>query len=296
LTSVNREPWTFEYDATINRGEGEWDLSNGRAKAPVPKEHGAWFMLGHCLIIGAAVSGVFRWPVLLVIAASFLVFLSMQGLKQLARGYRSREHGIPMRVPWPSVAFLVGAALLGGIALIAWELDVLLLWGGVSLVLTLMYTWVLFKRKDRSLLGEWIGIAGLTVSTAVVWSAGTGTLAKEAFLLWIVAFTYFGGTVPYVKLRVKQMKSKGLSLPDRLEIAQSALVYTALSLVAVTLAAYQRLLPWLVIVPFGLSLSKVIWAVFEDRGPKKIAHIGYSEAVLSTVFAILTIAGFWTAR
>jgi 4-hydroxybenzoate polyprenyltransferase len=220
----------------------------------------------------------------------------MQGLKQLARGYRNRDHGIAMRVPWPSVAFLAGAALLGGVALIGWDLDVLLLWGAISLVLTLIYTWVLFKRKERTVLGEWVGIAGLTVSTAVVWSAGTGTIEKEALLLWIVAFLYFGGTVPYVKLRVRQMKSKGLSLPARLEIAQPALVYTAISLVAVALAGYQKLLPWLVVVPFALSLSKVIWAVFEDRGPKKIAHIGYSEAVLSTVFAILTIAAFCAAR
>jgi hypothetical protein len=270
-------------------------MSNGKAKAPVPKEHGAWFMLGHCLLIGAFVSGVFRWPVLLVCAASFLVFLAMQGLKQLARGYRNRDHGIPLRVPWPSVAFLTGAAFLGGVALIGWDLEVLLLWGGISLVLTLMYAWVLFNRKERTVLGEWIGIAGLTVSTAVVWSAGTGTLEKEALLLWVVAFLYFGGTVPYVKLRVKQMKSEGLSLSARFEIAQPALVYTAISLVAVDLAAYQRLVPWLVAVPFALSLAKVVWAVFESRGPKKIAHIGYSEAVFSTLFAILTIAAFWPA-
>jgi hypothetical protein len=219
----------------------------------------------------------------------------MQGLKQLARGYRNREHGIPLRVPWPSVGFLAGAAFLGGVAFMGWNLDILLLWGGVSFVLTLMYAWVLFNRKERTVLGEWIGIAGLTVSTAVVWSAGTGTLEKEALLLWVVAFLYFGGTVPYVKLRVKQMKLAEPSLPARLDIARPALVYTAISLVAVALAAYQQLVPWLVAVPFVLSLTKAVWAVFESRGPKKIAHIGYSEAVLSTVFAILTIAAFWPA-
>jgi hypothetical protein len=268
-------------------------MSSRKAKAPVPREHGAWFMLGHCLFLGAVVSGVFRWPVLLVCAAAFFVFLAMQGLKQIARGYRKRDHGVPLRVPWPSVGFLLGAAGLGGVAFVVWDLDVLLVWGAVSLVLTLIYAGVLFNRKERTVLGEWIGIAGLTVSTAVVWSSGTGTLEKEALILWGVAFLYFGGTVPYVKLRVKQMKLEGLSLASRFEIARSALAYAFLTLTFVALLAHQKYIPGLVALPFALSFAKVVWAVVEGSRPKKIAHIGYSEAVFSTLFVLLTIAAFW---
>ena len=148
-------------------------------------------MLGHCVLIGAIVAGTFRLPVVLVSLSSFLVFIAMQGLKQLARAFRRREHQIPIRVPWTSLGFLLGAAILGLLAVIGWDLAVLFYWGAIGAVLTGIYIGVLFQRKERSLPGEWLGILGLTSAAGVVWSAGTGKWGSFGFLLWGLSFLYF---------------------------------------------------------------------------------------------------------
>ncbi len=271
----------------------EKGLTSKKSGAPVPKEHGAWFMLGHCLLIGALVSGSFGIPVLLVITASVLVFVAMQGLKQLTRAFRQREHQIPMRVPWVSMGFLLAAGVTGLAAVVGWDLKVLLVWGAASLVLTAAYAWVLFQRRERSLSGEWLGIFGLTMSAGTVWTAGNGGWGREALWLWALAFFYFGGSVPYVKLRVKQMKTDSHSFQSHLRIARTALLYSFVTLAIVVFAEFKGLVPLLAVVPFVLSLAKVVWVTLRRQGPKRVAHVGYSEVVFSTLFAVLTITAFW---
>ncbi len=262
-----------------------------KRSAPVPKEHGAWFMLGHCVLIGALVAGTFRLPVLLVSLSSFLVFIAMQGLKQLARAFRRREHEIPIRLPWTSFGLLVGAAVSGWIAIVGWDLTVLFYWGAVGAVLTGIYVTLVFRRKERSLRGEWLGILGLTSAAGVVWSAGTGYWGGIGFLLWALAFLYFGGSVPYVRLRVRQMKEGVLPWTSR--EASQALLYSSFVLLIVGWGALLQRVPSLAVVPFVLSLVKTIWALADKKVPRKIAHIGYSEAVMSTAFAVLMVAAFW---
>jgi hypothetical protein len=260
---------------------------------PVPKEHGAWFMLGHCLLIGALVAGSFRIPVWLIITASILSFMAMQGLKTLARAYRNREHGVPVRLPQASAWFLVGAAVSGIAAIVGWQLEVLLIWGALSFVITTIYVWILFRRKERSVLGEWLGILGLTLSAGAVWTAGTGRWGVEAVALWALAFLYFGGAVPYVRFRVKQMKTGTAGLVERMGQARNAILYSFIVLVLVAFLSALTGNPVLAVVAISRSLGETHWTMLRGKAPRKIAHVGYSEAVFSTLFAVLTIVAFW---
>jgi hypothetical protein len=250
-------------------------------------------MLGHCLLIGSVIAGSLSVPVLLVIAASFLVFVGMQGVKQLARRYRRQGTVSLWDLPLSSRLFLAAAACLGAIAVLGWRLQELLFWGALSLVLTSLYAWVLLQRKERSVLGEWLGILGITCSAGVAWTAGTGRLGTEAFLLWGMCFLFFGGSVPYVKLRVKQMKAPGGSWWSRIAMAKETLIYAGVALIVVSAGAWNGLWPALAVVPFLLLMGKVVWAIGQGKGPHRIAHVGYAEVVFSTVFAVLMVAAFW---
>ncbi|MFQ5790083.1 MAG: YwiC-like family protein [Acidobacteriota bacterium] len=264
-----------------------------KPSAAVPREHGAWFMLGHCLVLGALVSGHLRMPVLLVSAASLLWFMATRGLKQLARRLRSGESLRGFRLPRPAAGFLLGSAMVGGGAVIGWGLEVLLFWAALGAGLTIVYGWVLLRRRERSLTGEWVGVVGLTLSTGPVWSAGTGRLGEEAFLLWGLAVLYFGGSVPYVRLRVRQMKSPGASFRHRLRVGRGALLYSSAALAAVVGGARGDIIPGLAVLPFVLLLAKVVWSVSRGRGPAGLVHVGYGEVVYSTVFTAITIMAFW---
>lgn len=142
-------------------------------------------------------------------------------------------------------------------------------------------------------MGEWLGIMGLTLSAGVVWTAGNGGWGTEALVLWGLTFLYFGGSVPYVRLRVKQMKAKGHTLWESLRQAKAALLYSSIVLATVVIAEAAGQLPALAIIPFALTMVKVTWFAVSGQGPKRIAHVGYSEIVFSTVFAVATVAAFW---
>jgi hypothetical protein len=269
------------------------DVAPKKKRAPVPKEHGAWFMLGHCLLIGALVARSFGMPVWLIITASVLFFMAMQGLKQVARAFRHRVHGVPFRFPKASAGFLAGAVVSGVAAIVGWRIEALLIWGALSVVITATYAWILFQRKERSVLGEWLGILGLTLSAGAVWTAGAGRWDREALILWALSFLYFGGTVPFVRFRVKQMKAGSTGLGERMGHARNAMLYSFIVLALVGFLAALAYIPSLAVLPFALSLGKILWAMSRGKAPLKIAHVGYSEAVYSSLFAVLTIAAFW---
>lgn len=268
------------------------DVAAGRpaaARVPVPKEHGAWFVLLHGILLGAATTDSLTVPMALVAAAAFLTFVSMQGIKQVARRLRYREEGETLRVPRSSVAFLAGAAAVGLAAVLGWNLPVLFLWGGLSVVLAAVYAWLFFHRRDRSVLGEWLGILGLTMAAGAVRTAESGQLDPRALMLWAIAFLYFGHTVPYVKLRVRQLRGAASSWLGRLGEARTALLFGIAGVVIASGIAVLESLPWLLVVPFALALGKVLVIALRGKGPQRLAHVGYAEVAFSTLFVVLTV-------
>jgi hypothetical protein len=263
-----------------------------RANIALPREHGAWFMLGQCLVIGAATSRSFVVPVLLVILSSYSLFVGLEGLKQLRRRLQAGEARSLWDLPRSSKIFIVASGSLGLAAVFGWGLRVLLFWGLLSLLLVSLYTVLLFRRKERSISAEGLGILGITLSAAAAWSAGTGRLGQEAFLLWGVCFVYFAGSVPYVKLRVKQMKSGPASLSSRLALARNAWIYSLLALAVVSVGVVAGEYSWLMTVPFLLLVAKIVWVTGRGKAPPSLAHVGYAEVFYSTAFTVFAILAF----
>ena len=182
-------------------------------------------MLGQCLLIGAMIAGSVGIPVLLVALSSYLFFIGLEGLKRVRLRQQADETSFSQAFPRPSKFFLLASASLGAVAVLAWSLWVLLFWGLLSLLFVGLYATLLFRRRERSTAAEWLGILGITLSAGVAWSAGTGRLEPEAFYVWGLCFLYFAGSVPYVRLRVKQMKSGTAPLLSRVTWARDALLY-----------------------------------------------------------------------
>jgi hypothetical protein len=89
------------------------------------------------------------------------------------------------------------------------------------------------------------------------------------------------------------MKNETPRLERRLVQARNAILYSAVTLGIVSAAALEDIIPFIAVVPFALSLGKALWTAGRGQGPQKIAHVGYSEAVFSTIFAVLVIVAFW---
>ena len=250
-------------------------------------------MLGQCLLIGAAIAGSVRVPVLLVALSSYLFFIGLEGLKRARLRRQAGETSFSRAFPRPSKFFLLASASLGAVAVLGWSLWVLLFWGLLSLAFVGLYAMLLFRREERSAGAEWLGILGITLSAGVAWSAGTGRLEPEAFYVWGLCFLYFAGSVPYVRLRVKQMKSGTAPLLSQLTWSRDALLYAVAALAVVAVGATAGVYSWLMVVPFVLVLGKLLWVIVRGKAPRSLAQVGYGEVFYSTVFTVIAIVAFW---
>ena len=265
----------------------------GRSRIPLPKEHGAWFMLGQCLLIGALVAGSFNMAVPLVAGSAYFFFIGLEGLKRARLRKNASETSLWRAFPRSSKLFLLASAALGAAAVLGWDRWVLVFWGFLSLLCVGAYAMLLLHRKERNTCAEWLGILGIALSAGVAWSASKGSLEEQAFYVWGICFLYFAGSVPYVRLRVKQMKHQTAPLSSRVTWARDALVYGVAALAVVAVGAGANLYGWVMVVPFLLVLVKLLWVVARDRPPRSLARVGYAEVFYSLLFTFISVAAFW---
>jgi hypothetical protein len=250
-------------------------------------------MLGQCLLIGALVAGSFNMAVPLVVVSGYLFFIGLEGLKRARLRKSSNETSLWKAFPASSKLMLLASAALGVMAVLGWDRWVLVFWGLLSLPLVGAYAMLLFYRKERGNAAKSLGILGITLSAGVAWSASTGTLEAPAFYVWGICFLYFAGSVPYVRLRVKQMKQHAAPLSSRVMWARDALLYGVAALGVVAVGAGANIYGWVMVVPFVLVLAKLLWVVAGDRPPRSLARVGYAEVFYSLLFTFISVAAFW---
>jgi hypothetical protein len=250
-------------------------------------------MLGQCLLIGAWVARSFNMAVPLVVVSTYFFFIGLEGLKRARLRMNASETPLWKVFPRSSKLFLLASAALGATAVLGWDRWVLVFWGLLSLACVGAYAMLFLRRQERSAGAEWLGILGIALSAGVAWSAGTGRVEPEAFYVWGICFLYFAASVPYVRLRVKQMKHRTASLSSRVGWAKDALLYGVASLGLIAAGAGAKIFAWVMVIPFFLTLAKLIWVVARDRPPRSLAQVGYAEVFYSSVFTLLAVVAFW---
>ena len=162
--------------------------------------------------------------------------------------------------------------------------------------LLLFHFWLVERRQEMSALGELAGILGLALGAPMAYYTASGQLGGTAAALWLVNALYFGGTVFYIKLKVRQQPRSPAPdrLVERLVKAKACLTYqsTALTIIIV-LVAIQRL-PALVFLAFVPMTLKVLYGAsrWQDRQTLSLPRLGVIELVHSLLFAMLIIIAF----
>jgi hypothetical protein len=135
-----------------------------------------------------------------------------------------------------------------------------------------------------------------SVPTQLCAIAGISLLAPTAWLLiagdrgpWILAgpaaFLSFGGTVPYVRERVRRRRQGPTTLPSRLRGGAVAIVWQIAALgsaIAVVPTA-----GWLLPVAYLPGATKTVAGIAMPERRPPIKRIGYLETAISSVFAML---------
>jgi hypothetical protein len=266
-----------------------------RLSIPLPKEHGSWAMFAVPLIIGFAVAAQWQWRSIWLIAAALGLFLVRFPIDTLIKTRKRPNADRAWLIRW-SIVYGSSAVLCGGWLIVADRLYWLIPLGVLGAALLIYHWWLVERRREMSARGELAGIFGLALGAPLAYYVSTGTLNGTALGLWIVSALYFGGTVFYIKLKVRQQPKEPAPdrVSERLVKAKACLTYQSVVLTLVSLLVAFERLPALAVLAFVPMTLKVLYGVthWQDRKSLSLPRLGVIEMVHSAVFAVLIIAAF----
>jgi len=262
---------------------------------PMPREHGSWAMLIVPLLIGLAVAPAWHSRAIGVIVAALGMFLARFPLATLVKTRRRQGGDRAMLGVWSAIYGGL-TALSGGWLIVVQGLVWLAPFGVLSGLLLVFHLWLVARRQELSLVGELIGIGGLALGAPLAYYAASGHLDRSAAMLWLVNALYFGGTVFYIRLKVRQQPR--LPAPDqvgeRLVKAKACLAYqTAALTVVLALVALQQA-PALTPLAFGPVTVKMVVGAgqWQDKKSLSLVRLGVAEIFHAAAFAGLIIVAF----
>jgi hypothetical protein len=264
-------------------------------RIPLPKEHGSWAMLGVPLIIGFAVAGLWQWRSVWLICAALGLFMLRFPIDTVIKTRKRPNADRVWLIGW---AVLYGsiAAICGGRLVLLDRLYALIGFGVIGAGLLVYHWWLVDRRQEMSVTGELAGILGLAMGAPLAYYTARGQLDGTALALWIVNALYFGGTVFYIKLKVRQQPR--LPAPDRvserLVKAKACLTYQSIALTILIGLVALTSLPALALLAFiPMTLKVLIGATrWQDRKSLSLPKLGVIELVHAALFAVLIIVAF----
>lgn len=253
----------------------------------LPREHGSWGMFFIPFVLGWIVAWRTNVPLVLLLVASAVVFLSRESLlfwwrmrrrkldsdgsgpALLLYGGVAAGAGIPLLLVY-GLYWLAGAAMLGAAALFATaELEV--------------------RRQGRAVATEFLAVATSAMNAATAHYAGTGELTRTAFALWALSAAYFGSSIFYVKLRVRNAHGKS---PDEIRRARRNCAAYHLLLFFGLVAAWFTGLPSFAAVGFiPVLIRACVHLTFPTR-ELNLKRVGWQEVVFSVLFLFVVGAAF----
>lgn len=258
----------------------------------MPREHGAWAMLIVPLWVGIGTTGGVSGPAILFALTAFGFFLLRYPLMLAikSRAPAARANALQWSAIYGAFTLVWSAALV--ISLPNWLLLPLGALGFVSLV---VYLWNAARRAEMTTAGEWIGIAGLALGAPGAYLVSTGRLDTTAVTLYLLNLFYFGGTVFYVKFKVReQQRLVRVSDPwtARLWAGRLTLVYHLLVLALVASFAGLGILPALAPVAFIPVVCKAIGGVVTSPSRPNLRRLGFIELGFTMVFALVILIAY----
>jgi hypothetical protein len=264
-------------------------------KPPLPKEHGSWVMLIVPLLVGLILAPAWHWRVLVLLVAAFTFFLMRYPLATLVKTRKRAKVDKAYLWRWAAIYGSV-TALSGAWLILGYGLWWLLAMGVVGGLLIGLHLWLVTSRQEMSLMGELSAIFGLSLGASMAYYVAGGRLDGTAILLGFINAVYFGGTVFYIKLKVRRQPRLAVPahLSGRLLEAKACLSYQTLALTLIILLATLRLAPLLtplVLVPATFKVLLGAWH-WQDKKSLSLVRLGLVEMAHAAAFAGLVIWAF----
>ncbi len=215
----------------------------------------------------------------------FPLMLAMKNRAPDARAFALRWSAI-----YAALTVISGAMLL-----LSTRLWILVGLGALGFATLVVYLWLAARRAEMTVWGEWIGIAGLALGAPGAYVVAKGALDATAIALYVLNVLYFGGTVLYIKFKVREQPRIVLqppSLQARLLSGRVSILYHAIVAALVLIFAAMNWLPGLVPIAFILPMCKVIGGVLNKPERLNIRQLGFIELGFTIAFVFIIFGAF----
>lgn len=272
-TFANSEPFTMNFK------------NKDLVQFLLPREHGAWAMWFIPFIIGTAAAGHLSANTLLIFGACFLAFTARTAL---GNAIRLRKRNKNLALHCASAGFLQLILLVGlSTPIILTGNYSLVMIGLIAAILFVADFWWIESRAERNLLTELLGVAGFALAAPAAYTASIGAWDSLSIVVWAIAFTYFSGSVFYVKLRLTRMSNR------KRQNVRAEILYLRLTIgyviSAMVLIIVFSLLNWTsqwLVLAFLPWLFFVLREGYFPRTGKNVNRIGWTLVAHSVYFAI----------
>jgi hypothetical protein len=256
-----------------------------------PKEHGAYgqlaFPLMTALLISEASAATLAW-VLAVVAAFIahepaLVLCGRRGPRQ------RREQGRQAAVVFALTG--VGAVALATLAILAAPAGERWLFV-VPMVPALVVALTIVKGSEKSSLGE-IAAAFAFALAAVPAAVSAGASVQAAAAIAVVfGVIFIAGTLA---VRIVILRVRGGGNPAAVRATRNAVMgVSAVALAGLTVAGWRDALPWIPLAAAAPALAFAVAVAINPPRPVRLRALGWSLVALTTLAAVVLIAGFRT--
>ncbi len=222
----------------------------------VPNQHGAWAMLASPLLVGAIAAGP-DWIHVPLAAFWFVGYFAFFAASLWLKAGRRPRYLPPVRT------YAAAAAALG-VVVAALE-PALLRWAPLFVLPLGVGLWAAAHRRERELLSGVTTVIASALMTVVAYDAGGGGDLRRAWLLALVQFLYFAGTVFYVKSAIRERDNRRFLTLSTLVHASSMVGLTFLSarvgLVFAALTVRAAYVPRLQLTPRQLGIGEIVATV-----------------------------------
>lgn len=197
---------------------------------------------------------------------------------------RGSATGFPPLRRWFIVYLGVGFALVGWLTF-GYGMWLLIPLGATGSALLLGHLYLSRKHQERSMVGEFLGIAGLVLSAPVAVYTASGQLDGTAFWLWFLSLVFFTTSIFYVKMKVEEFSSRGgASSQTRYRLACFLIWYQAGVIAVVLFLSYFGSVPSLTVVAFLPVTLQTAWGILKPVKQLKIKRLGWGQVGQSALF------------
>jgi hypothetical protein len=244
--------------------------------------------------VGIGTAGVVNGPVILFVLTAFGFFLLRYPLMLAIKSRSPTARSTALR--WSTIYGVLTLVL--GVALVVlfpnWLLVPLGALGFISLV---AYLWNAAHRAEMTTAGEWIGIAGLALGAPGAYLVAMRQLDVTAVALYLLNLFYFGGTVFYVKFKVREQPRLARVSDNWSALfwaGRVTLAYHLLVLAIIASFAILGIVPALAPIAFIPVVCKTIGGVATSPSRLNLRRLGLIELGFTVMFALVILIAYHT--